>query len=269
MGKREYVHGYDERERQRLHDQANTLAELLHDGTRYAPGSLVLEAGCGVGAQTIHLCRNSPQARFVSVDISADSLARAAEMARRQGLKNVTFQQADVYGLPFSPGSFDHVFACFLLEHLPDPVGAVRCLCRVLKRGGTLTIIEGDHGSAYFYPDSEAAHRAIQCLVDLQARGGGDALIGRRLYQLLREAGCEDITVRPREVYADGSRPRWVEGFTRNTFTAMVQGVREAAVAAGMLSGGEFDRGIADLYRTAEDDGTFCYTFFKAIVRMF
>ena len=59
-----YVHGYSDREAARLADQAGSLAELLHAGTRYAPGSAVLEAGCGVGAQTVILARNSPGARF-------------------------------------------------------------------------------------------------------------------------------------------------------------------------------------------------------------
>ena len=51
----EYVHGYSEREIERLVDQATTLSELLHHDTFYPPGSLVLEAGCGVGAQTVTL----------------------------------------------------------------------------------------------------------------------------------------------------------------------------------------------------------------------
>jgi cyclopropane fatty-acyl-phospholipid synthase-like methyltransferase len=55
MEKREYVHGYSERERARLHDQANTLTELLHGDTRYPPGSIVLEAGCGVGLRPLSL----------------------------------------------------------------------------------------------------------------------------------------------------------------------------------------------------------------------
>jgi hypothetical protein len=65
-------------------------------------------------------------------------------------------------------------------------------------------------------------------------------------------------------VYADASRPTLVDGFIKKTFTAMIEGVREAALEADMIEPGEFDRGIRDLYRTAEVDGVFCYTFFKA-----
>lgn len=70
----EYVHGYSKREGERLRDQAETLTELLHGDTRYPAGSLVLEAGCGVGAQTVTLAANSPQAQFVSIDVSPVSL---------------------------------------------------------------------------------------------------------------------------------------------------------------------------------------------------
>jgi hypothetical protein len=66
-------------------------------------------------------------------------------------------------------------------------------------------------------------------------------------------------------VYVDSSKPRLVEGFTKRTFTAMVEGVRERAITGGLASEADFDRGITDLYRTAEVDGVFCYTFFKAV----
>jgi hypothetical protein len=68
-------------------------------------------------------------------------------------------------------------------------------------------------------------------------------------------------------VYVDSSRPQLVEGFTKNTFTAMVEGVRERALAAGLIDEEIWKKGIRDLYRTAEADGTFCYTFFKAVAR--
>jgi hypothetical protein len=89
-------------------------------------------------------------------------------------------------------------------------------------------------------------------------------LIGRRLFPLLRAAGLRDVAVTPRVVYADASRPEWVEGFTRRTFVAMVAGARERALELGLIDAPTWDAGIAALKRTADDDGTFNYTFFKA-----
>ena len=259
-----YVHGYYPRENIRLRDQANTLVELLHFDTSYPTGSRVLEAGCGVGAQTVTLARNSPHALITSIDISADSIAQAKRNVQAADIRNVEFRQADIFDLPFGRESFDHVFVCFVLEHLSQPVEALRILKNLLKDGGTITVIEGDHGSAYFYPDSADAHKAIQCQVELQRRAGGHALIGRELYPILTQAGFSAIQVSPRMVYVDSSKPQLVEGFTKNTFTAMIEGVRDAALAAGLVEPRVFDRGIKDLNRAAESDGVFCYTFFKA-----
>ncbi len=260
-----YVHGYKSKENIRLQDQASTLVELLHADTSYPPGSRVLEAGCGVGAQTITLACNSPHADIISVDISESSVAEARRRLERTGYSNVTFQQGDIFNLSFDPESFDHIFVCFVLEHLPQPVKALEVLKKLLKIGGTITVIEGDHGSTYFYPDSDAAYKAIQCQVELQKRAGGNANIGRELYPIVTKAGFSSISVSPRMVYVDSSRPDFVEGFTKKTFTAMIEGVRHPAIEAGLIEPAVFDRGIKALYRTTEADGVFCYTFFKAV----
>ncbi|MEN3271027.1 methyltransferase domain-containing protein [Pseudonocardia sp.] len=260
-----YVHGYSEHEARRLGDQADTLAHLLHAGIAYPPGSRVLEVGCGVGAQTVHLVASSPQAHVVAVDIAERSLAQARSRvdAVRPGA-SVELLRADLHDLPFADAAFDHLFVCFVLEHLPHPEGALAALRRVLRPGGTLTVIEGDHGSAVFHPDSIHARAVIDCQVRLQADAGGNALIGRQLQPLLAGAGYIDVAVHPRTVYADRSRPELVEGFTGSTFTAMVESVRDEALGTGLITPTAWDRGIADLRRTAEDGGTFHYTFFTA-----
>jgi SAM-dependent methyltransferase len=260
-----YVHGYHARESQRLNDQAGSLVDLLHHDTRYPAGSRVLEVGCGVGAQTITLARNSPDAHIVAIDISESSLEEARARLRAARLTNVEFRRADLFSVPFDRESFDHVFVCFVLEHLAKPAEGLGGLKPLLGEGGTITVIEGDHGSTFFHPDSEAAHDAIGCLVELQRRAGGNAMIGRQLYPLLSSAGFHDVEVSSRMVYVDSSRPALVDGFTRKTFTAMIEGVREEAIRARLIDADRFDEGIRALNRTAEDDGVFCYTFFKGV----
>lgn len=264
MGHR-YVHGYDPRENERLLDQAGALVDLLHADTSYPPGSRVLEAGCGTGAQTVTLARNSPRARITSVDVSPDSLAAARARADAAGLANVEFRQGDIYALPFAPESFDHVFVCFVLEHLSRPLEALVALRALVRPGGTVTVIEGDHGSAYFHPDDAAARDAIGCQVELQRLAGGNAMIGRQIFPLLREAGFDPVRVLPLMVYVDSSRPALVDGFIKKTFSAMIEGVRDSAIAARLVEPDRFDAGIRALYRTAGSDGVFCYTFFKGV----
>ncbi|MEN8651274.1 methyltransferase domain-containing protein [Streptomyces sp. 21So2-11] len=259
-----YVHGYSDHEARRLSDQADTLAALLHAGTVYPAGSRVLEVGCGVGAQTLHLVESSPGARITAIDASGVSLSQARARFRdhpRRG--QVGWQQADLFQLPYGEGYFDHLFICFVLEHLPDPRRALTSLRRVLRPGGTITVIEGDHGSAFFHPDSADARAVIGHQIRLQAAAGGNALVGRQVQPLLTAAGYEDVAVRARTVYADSTRPGLVEGFTRNTFIAMIESVRDDVLAAGFTGLASWDQGIAGLHRAADGGGTFHYTFAK------
>jgi SAM-dependent methyltransferase len=211
------------------------------------------------------LVQRSPEARFTAVDLSGESLAQARAAVARAGAGHVEFVRADIFDLPFDPGSFDHVFVCFVLEHLSEPVQALLALRRMLRPGGTLTLIEGDHGSVFFHPESAAARAAIACQVELQRRAGGSAFIGRALGPLLRAAGFDDARVEPRMVYVDANRPDWARGFTRDTFAAMIEGVADRAVETGLVERSAFDEGVRALHRAAEGDGVFCYTFFKAV----
>lgn len=263
MSEPQYVHGYSLREAERLSDQATTLSTLLHEGISYARGRRVLEVGCGTGAQTVLLAASSPGAEIVSMDVSSASLELARARVDRAGHRNVSFQIADLFALPFQEHSFDDLFVCFVLEHLTDPAAALRALRRVLKPDGSITVIEGDHGSWYCHPQTNEASRTVQCLIEIQARLGGDSLIGRRVYPLLVQVGFRDVRVSPRMVYVDSTRPDLVEGFSRNTFIAMVEGVRAQSLSLGLIDEPTWNKGIADLYRATEPGGTFCYTFFR------
>jgi hypothetical protein len=83
------------------------------------------------------------------------------------------------------------------------------------------------------------------------------------LFPLLQQASFSNCVVSPRMVYADQNRPDLVEGFTKNTFTAMIEGVEQEALNSSLISRQEWTQGIKDLYRTADKNGVFCYTFFK------
>lgn len=259
-----YIHGYSQEEMQRLNDQATTISELLHWDSQWKAGSVILEAACGIGSQTQIIAQMNPKSSFMAIDLSEKSLAQAVETIDQLGITNVEFRHADVFELPFENEHFDHVFVCFLLEHVSKPLDALIELKRVLKPQGTITVIEGDHGSAYFYPESEMAQKAIDAQVVLQKRNGGNANIGRQLYPMLKTAGFVEIVVNPRQVYVDESRPELVDRFIKNTFTAMIKGVADEVVAKSIIAENEMQQGINDLYKTAEG-GTFSYTFFKTV----
>ncbi len=264
----DYVHGYSARESQRLGDQAAILAQLLHQGTAYAVGHRVLEAGCGVGAQTLELARRNPGARFTSVDISEQSLSQARTRATAQGLDNVTMECADVTCLPYPDAAFDDVFVCFLLEHLADPDAALAELKRVLRPGGSLTVIEGDHGSCFWSPRGEAAPLVWQCLIEEQQALGHHPLIGRELYPLLRRAGFAAPQVTPRWLYADAAQPELLVGGIDRIFVPMVATARQASLQAGRCDAATWERGMREMANVAGDrSGSLFYTWFKGVAR--
>lgn len=260
-----YVHGYSTREAQRLEDQAASVRELIHADTIYPPGARVLEVGCGVGAQTETIADRSPESHFISFDVVLDSVRRAAARVRAKRLTNVQLLAADLFALPFRPATFEHLFISYVLEHTTDPLRTLLAVKGALMPGGTITVVEGDHGSCYFSPRHAAAQRAWECLIQVQAALGGDALIGRRLYPLLRAAGFENVAVSPRLVYADASHPDRMDRFVAKTIVPMVEGVEARALHDGLMTRAEWDAGLAHLRSIAtSDSGTFCYTFFKA-----
>jgi len=265
IGMTRYVHGYSKREMRRLREQSAILSDLLHDGTRYEPGRRVLEAGCGVGAQSVILAARSPEARFTAVDLSAESIARAKAAVRSSGHAAGTFLRADIHALPFEDGAFDSVFVCFVLEHLDDPGAALRELKRVLRSGGDITVIEGDHGSCFWHPETAASRRVWECMIRAQALHGHDSRIGRRLTPLLRGAGFSVRRCGPRWVYGDALRPGLLDGMVNQIIVPMVQTAKERALAAGWADEAVWRRGIRDLERSGvPPEGTFFYTWFKA-----
>jgi ubiquinone/menaquinone biosynthesis C-methylase UbiE len=261
-----YVHGYSERETQRLREQSNIIEELFHHDTVYPAGSRVLEVGCGVGAQTIILAGRNPDAEFLSIDISEQSLEKAAELIRQKNISNVRFQCGTIFDLPFQKDSFDHVFICFVLEHLNDPVKALVEGKRVLKTGGTVTVIEGDHGSFFWHPQTEAGLKVWNCLIIAQQRLGHDPLIGRKLFPLLCKAGFTVEKTYPRPVYGDGLSMNLMGESINKIMIPMLESVKSQALKLKLIEEKVWEQGIKDLYEASiSKEGSFYYSWFKAV----
>jgi SAM-dependent methyltransferase len=258
-----YAHGYSAAEQIRLERQASILAPFIHDGVSFPAGSRILEAGCGVGAQTVELARRSPQATFIAIDRSVESVATARMRVSERGHDNVEFHVADIVRLPFADREFDGAFLCFVIEHLSDAAAVFAELRRVLKPAARIHTFEGDHGSVLASPPDASIDRLVQAVATHQSLSGGDAYTGRRLCAMLIAAGFRDVRVEPCIAYADVTRQAWVDGFTRATFIDMMRVQRDAIVERGLIDAVAWEQGIQALERTTRSDGSFCYTFFR------
>jgi len=258
-----YIHGYSEREAERLSDQAAILRPFLHRDLRFPAGSRVLEPGCGSGRQSLALLEDNPGIHLTCLDVDAGQLDLARE--RLAGWeRSLCFVHGDLGRDPLTGEVFDHAFVCFLLEHLKRPETALARLRGMLRAGGTLTLIEGDHGSFRFQPETPASRAVWDALVAEQRRLGGDPMIGRRLRGLMSAAGFSDVSVAPILIYADGGDPVLREGFMRRIIVPMVEGVRARVLAEG-FDARLWERGIEDLLAADSGDGSCYYLFFEAV----
>ncbi|MEO0627959.1 MAG: class I SAM-dependent methyltransferase, partial [Bacteroidota bacterium] len=248
-----------------LINQANSISEFIHYDSIWPVGSRILEIGCGVGAQTKILAAKNPDCHFTSIDKSEKSILAAKADLDQYEPGHVDFIHLDAFDLDKLKTQFDHVFICFVLEHANDPLKLLNFVSRFLVVGGTITVVEGDHGSAYFYPESEYARKAVEGQVKYQRENGGNANIGRELYTLLSKSNYRQVRVSPRCIYVDDNNPDLKANFILNTFTAMIEGVKSKITEYGIESEVVMSKGISDLKRTNERGGTFNYTFFKAV----
>lgn len=187
----EYVHGHHQSVmRSHTWRTAENSAGYLLPHLR--AGMDLLDVGCGPGTITVDLATHVPGGRVLGVDTSPDVLAKAADLAVAQGVENVELEQADVMALPYSDSSFDVVHAHQVLQHLADPVAAVREMRRVLRPGGLLAVRDADYGGMRWYPDSDGLEAWRSLYLTLTDHHHADA--GRRLLSWALEAGFTDIT---------------------------------------------------------------------------
>jgi len=187
-----YVHGYGTPEQERLVAQAEHWRHrLICDDTVLAPGTRLLEVGCGVGAVLAVLGQEYPGIELWGVDIEPRQLEFARGHLARSGVQ-ATLAEADATALPFPDGAFDHVWMMWILEHLPEPVAALREARRVLVPDGRITAIEVDYGTCSASPSTTALEALFGAMVlGMAASGWSDA--GTRLPGWLGDAGFEDV----------------------------------------------------------------------------
>ena len=164
---------------------------LLH----LRPGMRLLDAGCGAGSITVGLAAAVADGEAIGVDVSDEAIEAARETASSAGRSNLRFEVADICALPFEDASFDAVFCHAVLQHLREPLGALRELRRVMRPGAVIGVADADLDGSLMSPADPALDAAGRLLHELRERTtGGDLRVGKRLRELLHDAGFERVS---------------------------------------------------------------------------
>lgn len=197
MANEQYTPGYSENS---VEFMAKRSIETHGDFVKPFIGSArqILDCGCGPGSITCGLAELASHASIVGVDVDESQVALAQERTARGRLKNVGFQTASVYDLPFDDERFDLAMSHALFEHLKDPKEGLRELRRVLQPNGIVALCSPDWGGFLLAPAVKNADHAIERYKQLQIANGGDVYIGRRFGQLFESLGFAEIELTAR-----------------------------------------------------------------------
>ncbi|MGI5403864.1 class I SAM-dependent methyltransferase [Streptomyces sp. CA-135486] len=251
-----YTHGHHESvlRSHRWRTAANSAAYLIDE---LRPGLDVLDVGCGPGTITADLAELVAPGRVTAVDAAEDVLRQARETAAERGLDTVRFAVADVHGLDFPDDSFDVVHAHQVLQHVGDPVQALREMRRVCRPGGIVAARDSDYGAFAWFPEVEALHEWQELYHRVARANGGEPDAGRRLLSWARAAGFTDITATAAAwCFTAPDERAWWSGLWADRTTASAYA--KLAVDGDHATAGQL-AAIADGWREwgAEDDAWF------------
>lgn len=233
-----YTHGHHESvlRSHRWRTAANSAAYLL---PRIRPGLSVLDVGCGPGTITCDLARSVAPGPVVGIDTAETVVVEARAEAQRSGVANVSFEVGDVFDLRFEDGSFDVVHAHQVLQHVGDPVAALREMGRVCRPGGLVAARDGDYPGFRFFPEEAEVARAIATYGLVTRANGANWDAGRRLLHWANQAGFASVEASASSwCFATPDDRAWWGGLWADRFT-------QSDLARQILEGGFADR--ADL----------------------
>jgi ubiquinone/menaquinone biosynthesis C-methylase UbiE len=240
--------------RQSIYTHFQRIVSLLSMFSQAVTGS-ILDVGAGTGALTLDLAwRVGLNGLVTALDNDAEALKIAQSLAERVGVKIVTLL-GDATALPVKDATQDMAVARYLFQHLPDPSAVLFQMRRVTRPGGRIVIIDVDDGVALCEPlvsqHLAALRKAIRTL---QLQRGGNRLIGRQLYRLMREEGLEAIQVivipRVRLGIQNGRSSAEIEAYQIERLLRE----REELINSGLITARDFDAAVSEMEREFDQD---------------
>ena len=217
---------------------------------RLRPTDVLLDVGAGPGTITADLAGRVAEA--VGLDPAPAAVAAAREHVAGRGLTNVRFDVGDVYALEAASGTYDVVHAHQVLQHLADPVAALREMRRVCRPGGLVAVRDADYATMTWFPETPALDRWLALYESIARRNGGEPDAGRRLKAWALEAGFTDVTATGSVwCYASPEDLAWWTGTWAERLTASTFGT--SALEHGLSDADELAR-LAEGWRTFGQD---------------
>jgi SAM-dependent methyltransferase len=245
-----YTHGHHESVL-RSHKWRTVDNSAAYLAPYLTPGTNVLDVGCGPGTITADIAARVAPGRVLGIDASADVIADAQANNRAA---NLEFAVGDLYALD---GTYDIVHAHQVLQHLPDPVGALRSMRNACRPGGIVAARDGDYAGFRWYPDEPALDAWLALYERIARHNGGEPDAGRFLLAWARAAGFAEVTPGASVwCYATPDDRAWWSGLWADRMTESA--IAKQAVAEGFATEQEV-RDIADGWRrwAASPDGWF------------
>ncbi len=211
---------------------ANSAAYLL---PHLRPGLDLLDVGCGPGTITADLAALVSPGRVVGLDREESPLAGARAEAAARGLDNAAYVVGDVYALDFPDGSFDVVHAHQVLQHLTDPVAALREMARVVRPGGLVAVRDSDYAAMTWHPANPGLTRWNDLYHRVARSNGAEPDAGRMLRSWALAAGLDDLTSSAAAwCFATGDERLWWSGLWADRITGSA--LAEQALALGLAT---------------------------------
>lgn len=247
-----YVHDYDETLTARMFAGRTAETHAAFFLPHLKPEMSLLDCGSGPGTITAGLAQIVSPGKVIGIEFDESQVELASEYATKLGLANVQFEQGSVYDLPYPDNQFDAVFSHAMLDHLFDPVAAIKEMRRVLKPGGVVGLRCGDLGTSLITPADDTLERAYEIYLKYRASHGGDPSIGRRCRTLLREAGfAETIGLASCESFGTPQ----VINVVKSVFLDEMTGskISETAIEQGWADQAQMDNAVTAINDWAEN----------------
>ena len=254
MSENIYIHGTEDEEQSRLASLNNMTNRSFLNFIKLRKTDRVLEVGSGLGLLAKEVALKIPNGKVTGLEKSEEQLKLCPA-----SVSNLTFIRGDAHNMPFDDNSFDVVYCRYILEHVTNPLKVLNEVRRVLVKRGRLFIQENNILAIEMYPECPHFKKAWQKFALLQYELGGDALIGKKLYSLLKKSGFKKIELSPApefHYYDLKTFGPWIENLIGN-----IEGARKKLLEHNLLTEEEIKNAINELrnFITLNDASTYFY----------